>query len=101
MMTLLEAKAQVIFDVLEQGASEWKTVQSEAASKMLQEFLAEKEIDAATFAQATIEVCGNVSAMRQNLEKFGLLKNSAAKPALISEIEKLQKARADGIAKLP
>lgn len=84
----MEAKAEVVALILAGEPESWAKSQAEDASKALQKLLADG-LDASVFAQAVGEVCGNHSAMRQLLEKHGLLRGStAAKPAWIAECEK-------------
>lgn len=84
----MEAKAKAVALVLAEEPSTWGKAEADKASAALQKMLAKNEIDAATFAQCVGEACGNHSAMRQQLEKFGLLSGNAAKPAWIAECER-------------
>lgn len=88
MKTSMEAKAFAIALVLSEEPSTWGKAEADKASAILQKQLAKGEIDAQTFAQCVGECCGNHSAMRQVLEKHGMLKGNAAKPAWIAECEK-------------
>lgn len=88
MKTSMEAKAFAIALVLSEEPSTWGKAEADKAGKALAKMKADKEIDDAAFMQAYGETCGNHSAMRQVLEKHGMLKGNAAKPAWIAECEK-------------
>lgn len=88
MKTSMEAKAYAVALILASEPSTWGKAEADKASAILQKELKDGNIDANTFAQCVGECCGNHSAMRQVLEKHGLLAGNAAKPAWIAECEK-------------
>lgn len=100
MKTSMEAKAYVIALVLASEPSTWGKAEADGAGKALAKMKADKEIDDAAFMQAFSECCGNHSAMRQVLEKHGLLAGNAAKPAWIAECEKQLEAITSTPAKI-
>lgn len=100
MKTSMEAKAFAIALVLSEEPSTWGKAEADKASAILQKMLKDNEIDANTFAQAVGECCGNHSAMRQVLEKHGLLAGNAAKPAWVAECEKQLEAITSKPAKI-
>ena len=100
MKTSLEVKAFAIAFVLSEEPSTFGKAEADKAGAVLKKMLAKGEIDVDTFAQATGECCGNHSAMRQVLEKHGLLAGNAAKPAWIAECEKQLEAITSQPAKI-
>lgn len=86
-MTELEAKAAAMAHALGATPKAWAKAEADSAGKFLMGLLQAGQIDAATFASASLEVMGNHSAMKQLLEKHGIMANTAAKPALIAQLE--------------
>lgn len=105
MMTVMEAKAEALAFVLSNEPSTWAKVQSDSASQRLQKLLADGKIDAATFSQAMIELCGNHSATRQLLEKHGVFAVRSEKPAFLvaamKRVEQIQKELDEMASKTP
>lgn len=85
MMTVMEAKAEAVARVLAGNANAWAKAQADEASKVLQSLLAKGQLSPQDFAQAVTEVSGNHSAMRQLLEKHGLLESQTAMPAFLAK----------------
>lgn len=79
----MEAKSEVIARILAKDANKWAKEQADDASKMLQEMLVKGDLTPQDFAQAVSEVSGNHSAMRQLLEKHGMLSSTSAMPAFL------------------
>lgn len=104
-MTTMEAKAEALAFVLSNEPSTWAKAQSDSASQRLQKLLADGKIDAATFSQAMIELCGNHSATRQLLEKHGVFAVKSEKPAFLVQamkrVEAIQKELDELAAKAP
>lgn len=86
-MTVLEAKAKAIAAVLINQTSEWKQEHSEKAKQFCLTAFAAGKLSPEDFAQAVSEVTGNVSQMRQFLEKQGFIAATVAKTALAVQIE--------------
>jgi hypothetical protein len=86
-MTILEAKAKAIANVLVHQTSEWKQEHSDKAKSFVLAAFSAGKLSPEDFAQAVSEVTGNVSQMRQFLEKQGFIAATVTKTALANQIE--------------
>ena len=96
-MTITEAKSKAIASVLFEEPETWGKSEADKAGLFLANLFQKGELSPTDFAQATSEVVGNTSAMRQFLEKSGKIQIKATVNALSIAIDKELKALGDAL----